>query len=190
MSATICLDLNNSKRSKSSRARKFRRSGVSQSDGFGAGGDRTMGATSQAAETAARTGVALHSALPLDCCARMRRRSLPCCFVRRQALHSALQLHLLRARLKSGPQVVPNQVQINLRACLKSCDSTIFLVNEMPRHFINWAFHNMKHRYDTVSTTDSHQYFPTRPPECCACRLHIPTHLDPCSQLPTFGFGQ
>ena len=47
VSAAVCLDLNNSKRFKSSRARKFRRSGVSQSDGFGAGGDRTMGATSQ-----------------------------------------------------------------------------------------------------------------------------------------------
>ena len=46
LSAAVCLDLNNSKRFKSSRGHKFRRSGVSQSEQSGTGGDRTMGATS------------------------------------------------------------------------------------------------------------------------------------------------
>ena len=43
LSAMVCLDLNNSKRIKSSRGHKFRRSGVSQSDGFVTGGDPPMG---------------------------------------------------------------------------------------------------------------------------------------------------
>ena len=46
VSVAVCLDLNNSKRSKSYRGHKFRRSGVSQSEQFVTGGDRTMGATS------------------------------------------------------------------------------------------------------------------------------------------------
>ena len=46
LSAAVCLDLNNSKRFKSSRAHKFRRSGVSQSEEFVTGGDPPMGATS------------------------------------------------------------------------------------------------------------------------------------------------
>ena len=46
LSAAVCLDLNNSKRFKSSRAHKFRRSGVSQSELFVTGGDPPMRATS------------------------------------------------------------------------------------------------------------------------------------------------
>ena len=40
LSAAVCLDLHNSNRFKSSRGHKFRRSGVSQSDGFVTGGGR------------------------------------------------------------------------------------------------------------------------------------------------------
>ena len=50
LSAAVCLDLNNSKRFKSSRGHKFRRSGVSQSELFVTGGDPPMRATSPHAD--------------------------------------------------------------------------------------------------------------------------------------------
>jgi len=46
-SVPVCLDLNNSKPFSNGRGRKFRRSGVSQSEEFVTGGDPPMGATSQ-----------------------------------------------------------------------------------------------------------------------------------------------